>query len=137
VSAPARVPTAVAVALDAVAVLVFATVGRRSHAEGVAVVGVLRTAWPFLAGAAAGWLVTRSRSVPPGSLAGGLPVWLGALLWGMLLRVVTGAGTAASFVVVAAVALAVLLLGWRLVWWLMARVLPARQHPAEAAGRRP
>jgi len=128
-----RVPTAAAVALDTVAVLVFAAVGRRSHAEGLAVLGVLRTAWPFLAGAAAGWLVARTRRAPAASLAGGLPVWLGALVLGMLLRVATGAGTAASFVVVAAVALAVLLLGWRLV----AAVLPARQRPAEAAGRRP
>jgi hypothetical protein len=127
------VPTAVAVALDAVAILVFAAVGRRSHAEALAVVGVLRTAWPFLAGAAAGWLATRTRRVHAASLAGGLPVWLGALVLGMLLRVVTGAGTAGSFVVVAAVALAVLLLGWRLV----AAALPARGRPAEAAGRRP
>jgi len=137
VSTPGRGRTlpsvGVAVALDVVAVLVFAALGRRSHAEGLAVVGVLRTAWPFLAGAAVGWLVTRGRSVPVSSLAGGLPVWLGALVVGMLLRVVTGAGTAASFVVVAAIALAVLLLGWRLV----ARLVPARGRPADVAGRRP
>ena len=128
-----RVPPGVAAALDAVAVLVFAAVGRRSHAEELAVVGVLRTAWPFLAGAAVGWLVARTRRAPAASLAGGVPVWLGALVLGMLLRVVTGAGTALSFVIVAAVALALLLLGWRLV----ALALPARGRPAEAAGRRP
>lgn len=130
----AGIPSAgVAAVLDVVAVLVFAGVGRRSHAEGLAVVGVLRTAWPFLAGAAVGWLVSRARRVPAASLAGGLPVWLGALVVGMLLRVATGAGTAASFVVVAAIALAVLLLGWRLV----ARLVAARGPRAGVAGRRP
>ena len=43
--------------LDAAFVLLFATVGRRSHAEGVTVSGVLHTAWPFLVGTAAGWLL--------------------------------------------------------------------------------
>jgi hypothetical protein len=47
-----------AVAADAVCVLAFCAVGRRSHAEGVTVSGVAETAWPFLVGAAVGWLVS-------------------------------------------------------------------------------
>jgi hypothetical protein len=132
VSGPARLPIGVALALDVVAVLLFAAVGRRSHAEGLAVLGVLRTAWPFLAGVAAGWLLARVWSAPGAPVASGVPVWLGALVVGMLLRVATGAGTAPSFVVVAAVSLAVLLVGWRLV----ARAAIPRRTQADVAGRR-
>jgi len=133
VSVATRVPAGVAVAVDAVAVLLFAAVGRRSHAEGLAVLGVLRTAWPFLAGAAVGWLVARAWRAPSALLPSGVSVWLGALVVGMVLRVVTGAGTAPSFVVVAAVSLAVLVLGWRL----LARAVSTRRDgadPAQPAG---
>jgi hypothetical protein len=132
-SAGRRVPVGVALAADVLAVLLFAAVGRRSHAEGLAVVGVVRTAWPFLAGVAVGWLLARAWRAPSGLLPAGASVWLSALVVGMLLRVATGAGTAPSFVVVAAVSLAVLLLGWRLV----ARVLPVRRRAVDVAGRRP
>ena len=128
-----RLPVGVALTLDVLAVLLFAAVGRRSHAEGLAVVGVLRTAWPFLAGVAAGWLLARAWRAPDALVTSGVPVWLGALVVGMLLRVATGAGTAPSFVVVAAISLAVLLLGWRLV----ARGVLARRGQVEVAGRRP
>jgi len=133
VSVATRVPAGVAVAVDAVAVLLFAAVGRRSHAEGLAVLGVLRTAWPFLAGVAAGCLLARAWRAPSALLPSGVSVWLGALVVGMALRVMTGAGTAPSFVVVAAVSLAVLLLGWRL----LARAVPTRRgaaDPAQPAG---
>ena len=101
--------------LDLVAVLVFATVGRASHEEGLSVAGVLEVAWPFLAGLVAGWLVTRAWRRP-------LAVWPTAvgvlvLTWGggMALRAATGAGTAASFLLVAAGFLALVLVGWRAV----------------------
>jgi hypothetical protein len=122
-----------ALAFDVVAILVFAAVGRRSHAEGLAVLGVLRTAWPFLVGVAVGWLLARAWRAPSALLPSGAAVWLAALVVGMLLRVATGAGTAASFVVVAAVSLGVLLLGWRLV----ARAVPARRAAVDVADRRP
>jgi hypothetical protein len=106
--------------LDAVLVVVFAAVGRRSHAEGLDVAGLLRTAWPFLAGAAAGWVVAGLTVGEPRSLGFGAVVVAGAVVVGMLLRVAAGQGTAWSFVVVATVVLTVLLLGWRLV----ARLVP-------------
>ena len=43
---------AAAAALDAALIIGFAATGRGSHAEGVGLVGVLGTAWPFLAGGA-------------------------------------------------------------------------------------
>ena len=106
---------AAAALLDVVLLLVFAAVGRRSHAEVGALLGVLGTAWPFLAGAAVGWVVvaaTRRRA--PLGLGDGALVWVATVAVGMLLRVVTGAGTAWSFVAVAAVVTAAFLLGWRL-----------------------
>ena len=102
--------------LDAVLVLAFAVAGRRSHAEGVDVPGILRTAWPFLAGAAAGWaLASLMVDADPRSLSFGAVVVVCAVALGMVLRRVTGQGTAPSFVLVATVVLSVLLLGWRLV----------------------
>ena len=98
---------------DGAAVLLFAAVGRLSHAEGVTPVGVLEVAWPFLVGGAVGTLAGRTWR-RPASLTSGLAVWAGTLVGGMLLRALTGGGVQLSFIVVAAIVLAVLLLGWRL-----------------------
>ncbi len=43
----------------------------------------------------------------------GVIVWLSTLIGGMLLRAVSGQGTAFSFILVATTALALFLLGWR------------------------
>ena len=68
--------------LDAVLVLVFAAIGRRSHAEGLTVGGVLETAWPFLAGAAGGWvLATLVLDDGPRSFAFGGVVVVAWWLW--------------------------------------------------------
>jgi hypothetical protein len=102
--------------LDVALVVLFAALGRRSHAEGVDVVGVLRTAAPFVAGAAAGWLVASlTLDAEPRDLAFGAVVLVCTVVVGMLLRRVMGDGTALSFVLVATTVLSVLLLGWRLV----------------------
>jgi hypothetical protein len=108
-----------ALAADVACVLVFCAVGRRSHAEGVTVPGVAETAWPFLAGTTVGWLLARGWRRPTALVPTGVAVWLSTVLIGMLLRKAGVAGaeksTAASFIVVASVVTAVLLLGWRLV----------------------
>ncbi|MFZ8998636.1 MAG: DUF3054 domain-containing protein [Ilumatobacteraceae bacterium] len=99
---------------DAIAVLVFAAIGRRSHDESGTVVGTLTTAAPFLLA------LVVSRAVPitrarPMAVRSGLVVWVTTLVVGMTTRnLVFGRGTAASFVVVAATFLAVTLIGWRL-----------------------
>ena len=117
--------------LDVVALLVFAAVGRRSHAEGVAVVGVLRTGWPFLAGAVVGWAVSRAWRRPAALWPSGVATWLAAVVVGMVLRRVTGEGTPLDFVAVATVFVALFLLGWRLVVLLVA----ARRSSAVTARR--
>ncbi|MCV7207604.1 DUF3054 domain-containing protein [Mycolicibacterium canariasense] len=98
---------------DAVAVIVFCTVGRRSHAEGVTLTGVAETAWPFLTGTLVGWLIARGWRRPTSITPTGLIVWVATVAVGMLLRKATSAGTAFSFVVVATLTTAILLLGWR------------------------
>lgn len=107
---------ALGLALDAALICVFAAIGRRSHAETGAVLAVAATAWPFLAGLAAGWLlsVAAFRRAPLG-VREGIPVWLATVAIGMVLRSLTHSGTAFSFVVVATLFLGAALLGWRAV----------------------
>ena len=100
-------------AVDVVGVLVFCAVGRRSHDEGLNVTGIAVTAWPFLTGTVVGWLVSRGWRRPTAVAPTGVVVWLCTVVIGMLLRKVTSAGVAASFVVVATTVTALLLLGWR------------------------
>ena len=102
-----------ALAADLVCIVVFCTIGRRSHAEGLSVGGVAATAWPFLAGTGVGWVLARGWQRPASLAPTGVVVWVSTVIVGMLLRRVTNAGTAASFIVVATLTTAVLLLGWR------------------------
>ncbi|WP_299518393.1 DUF3054 domain-containing protein [uncultured Serinicoccus sp.] len=97
---------------DLLLLLVFAVAGRSSHELGLTPLGVLATAWPFAVGTAVGWMLTwrARRWWVEGLAVGGM-----ALAVGMLLRVVTGAGTAPAFVIVAAVVLVGGALGWRAV----------------------
>lgn len=75
--------------------------------------GVAETAWPFLVGTLAGWLVSRGWQRPTSLAPTGIAVWICTVVVGMLLRKLTSAGVAGSFIVVASVVTAVLLLGWR------------------------
>lgn len=103
-----------ALAADILCVLVFVLVGRSSHREALTLPGVAQTAWPFLVGLGAGWLLAgaaaRGRRQ---SLRGGLVVWAVTVGAGMALRAIAGQGTEPAFVVVATVVLGALLLGWR------------------------
>ena len=108
-----RVP--IALLADIVCVIVFCTIGRRSHAEGLTVAGIAQTAWPFLAGIGVGWLLIRGWRQPFTVIPTGVVVWVCTVVVGMLLRKATSAGVQASFVVVASIVTAVLLLGWRVV----------------------
>lgn len=107
--------------IDVVAVLIFCALGRRSHDEGLTISGLATTAWPFLSGTAAGWLLSRGWRAPTAVLPTGVTVWISTVLVGMLLREATSAGVARSFVLVAATVTAVFLLGWRAVFALVAR----------------
>lgn len=106
-------PAALALVADAIAVVVFCTLGRRSHAEGLTVAGVAETSWPFLIGTVVGWLLSRAWRRPLALAPTGVVVWVCTVVVGMVLRKTTSAGVAVSFIVVASLVTAALLLGWR------------------------
>ncbi len=106
---------------DVVVVLAFAGIGRASHDEGLTIGGWAHTAWPFLVGLLVGWLLTRLVRTAPGGVRGAMVIWLSTVAVGMVVRVITGAGTAVAFVIVALVFLGLFLLGGRAVATLVAR----------------
>lgn len=130
----------VAAVLDACCVLVFVVIGRASHTRGEALAGIASTAWPFLAALAAGWVLARAWRRPLALAPAGVVVWLATVALGMVLRVVSGQGTAAAFIVVALVFLGLFLLGWRALAALITRrargsnVSPGRPQRASRTG---
>src|SRR6185437_4860450 len=107
----AGVPIWLAAVLDVVLVLGFVLIGRGSHGENV-LAGAVVTFWPFLVGLVVGWLASLAWRRPSAVWPAGVIVWAATLVVGMLLRVVSSQGVAVSFVIVAAVVLAVFLIGW-------------------------
>ncbi len=127
VSMPAAKPALVRTALiaglaDAVFILVFAAIGRDAHQRADVLTGVFATAWPFLAGAAIGWLAVRAWRAPFRIWPAGVAVWIGTVAGGMLLRAATGQTVVLAFIIVALISLAILLLGYRAVIALVVRV---------------
>ncbi|MGX9670014.1 DUF3054 domain-containing protein [Mycobacterium sp. HM-7] len=104
---------ALAFLADVVCVVIFCTIGRRSHAEGITLAGVAQTSWPFLTGTVAGWALSRGWRRPTALNPTGLAVWVSTVVIGMLLRKASAQGVAVSFVIVASTVTAILLLGWR------------------------
>jgi Protein of unknown function (DUF3054) len=127
----------VAAVIDCCCVLVFVIIGRASHSKGEALGGIASTAWPFLAGLAAGWAAARAWRRPLALVPSGVGAWLGTVAIGMVLRVVSGQGTAFAFILVALAFLGLFLLGWRLCWrlcWRFAgRWLTAREGQRSTA----
>lgn len=107
-------------ALDVVSVLAFAASGRAQHGTGTW--GFLLTAWPFLVGLAAGWLLLRVWRTPERLWPEGVVLVAVTVAIGMALRVATGGGNAPwTFVMVATITLTLLMLGHRLVAGLVHR----------------
>jgi hypothetical protein len=110
----------VPLAADLLAVVVFAVIGRHSHSESDGLVGVLTTVWPFTVGLVAGWAVAMGwRRRVPWSVSDAIPVWVGTVGVGMVVRHLSGRGTPVSFVIVATVFLGLFLLGWRAAYGLV------------------
>jgi len=103
-----------AVVIDAVLVVVFATFGRGAHSEGLGAAQVWGTAWPFLVALLVGWglvLVTRRA---PTAVTTGVLLWAVTLVGGMALRgLTTGRVPHWSFILVAGLTTALFLIGWR------------------------
>jgi hypothetical protein len=111
---PEPMRAALSIAADVCCVLIFVVIGRANHHAGETLTGVASTAWPFLAGLAAGELLTRAWRRPLAGVPTGAGVWLAAVTGGQVLRVVAGQGTEAAFVIVSLLFLGLFLLGWRL-----------------------
>ncbi len=122
-----------AAVIDVVLIVLFALVGRSSHGESNALLGLWTTAYPFMAGWAVGWLASRAWARPVRVWPTGVVVWVLTVVVGLVLRVVTGQGDTAgdplpiSFVIVTTVVLGVFLLGWRGIAGLVLRA--ARRRP--------
>jgi Protein of unknown function (DUF3054) len=127
----------VAFVVDAVLVVLFATLGRVSHAEGVTASGVASVAWPFLLALTLGWGLARARGRWPVRVPGSPVVWLVTAVVGLALRVVTGGGFAVSFGVVTLLVLGVFLIGWRCAREVAAFAMAGLQRRSAAEARRP
>jgi hypothetical protein len=124
-SATAGISTTMAVAIDAIAVLVFALLGKLFHAsDGFSVLGWLGTAWPFLLGLAVAWalLFTGVLRPAPGS---GLGILIVTWFIGVVVRGIVTTSVAWGFVLTSLIFLGILLLGWRTVASFVSRRQPA------------
>lgn len=99
----------IAALLDLICVVAFVAAGIESHSDSDS---FIKVAAPFIAALAVAWLVAAPLRAPE-TLRAGAVIWLVTLVGGMLLRRVTGEGTAAAFILVASLFLAVTMLGWR------------------------
>lgn len=119
-SPPCRSRVALLVGGDVAALLLFATIGRVSHGEGVSLGAALGTAWPFIAGwlASAALLGGYGKAAQGGNAgaaaAAAAKTWALGIPVGLLVRSASrGYLPDPSFVAVSMVANGVLLLGWR------------------------
>jgi cytochrome bd-type quinol oxidase subunit 1 len=98
---------------DALCVLAFVVLGTRNHDTDTGVSGVLYVAVPFWIAMVLGWFVSHARRNPY-AISVGTQTWIVTLVIGMMLRnLVFDRGTATSFMLVAAIFLAITMLGWR------------------------
>lgn len=118
---------AIALAFDAILVVVFAAIGRGSHARAATIAGLFETAWPFLAGLAITWVVALVWRSPLAIFRAGVPVWIGTVALGMLFRMLSGQGTALPFVIVATLTLALMLIGWRAIVAIVSKLRKRQQ----------
>ncbi len=102
-------------ALDAVAIGAFVLIGRDTHNEGNALVDVVGTAAPLLAGLVAGWVAADATHRPLLPTTGVVVAAMSLLAGLGIRRLVFGDGIAGPFVLVAAGYYLVTLVGWRIV----------------------
>ncbi len=110
--------------VDLVLVVVFCVTGRLSHAEGILsdLPGLLNTIWPFVVALLMAHLALTLRRMRAERMLPGVLLWAVTVVLGLLLRALSGQGTALPFIIVAALTLGLFLLGWRAVLALVRRV---------------
>lgn len=119
---PGRPTPALAGLFDTLLVVVFAVLGARTHHDGALTPRtVADVAWPFLVGLALAYVLLVVLRRAPAALLSGVVVWVSTVAVAMVLRRLTGDGTAVAFVLVATGVTGATLLGWRLVALLLRR----------------
>lgn len=116
---PGLVGRVIAFAVDVLCVVGFAAGGRAMHDADGPSSAVLTIAWPFLVGLAVGWIVSRAWRRPVNVVPVGAVIWIATWGVGIALRAATGEGIAPAFLIVSALFLAIVLLGWRAVTYWM------------------
>lgn len=101
----------------------FVVIGRNAHGHGLGLTGIVSTCWPFVSGLALGWLALVLSRANGLSVIGGLVASGFTVAVGMVLRVISGQGTAPAFIAVATGFLGASMLAWRLVAARFAKVL--------------
>ena len=101
-------------AIDVLFIVLFVGIGRSAHRHGITLSGMASTLWPFAAGLAVGWLSTWRRHHTGTAPLDGLVIVVFTVALAMVLRVVSGQGTAVAFIIVALAFLTLFLVGWRL-----------------------
>ncbi|MGM7672027.1 DUF3054 domain-containing protein [Microbacterium sp. A93] len=115
------------IVIDVVLVAVFCVIGRLSHAEGIFsdIPGLLNTTWPFIVAVLVAHAVVLMRRARAERMSTGAAIWAITVVGGLLLRAVSGQGTALPFIIVATLVLALFLIGWRAILVLVRRVRTA------------
>lgn len=111
-----KISRTTAIAMDTLAIAVFALLARIAHQTDempLNLTGWLSTLWPFLVGVALAWVIVTFAGKAEGARSGVL-IWLitvatGLTIWGMKNQQLPHW----SFIVVASVMSALLMLGWR------------------------
>lgn len=118
----------VALVVDVVCVIVFSMVGRGAHGRESGLAGLASTAWPFLVGLAIAWILWLvARRGNPVTAGAGVWFWLFTLVGGMAIWVLReGRVPHWSFLIVAGIATAILLIGWRAIAAVIERRRAAR-----------
>jgi len=106
---------------DLLSVLLFVAIGRHAHNHGLTLRGMVSTTWPFGIGLLVGWIYVRLAKRSAASIRSGFVVVLFTVVVGMILRVISGQGTAFTFIVVALVFLSLFLVGWRWIYFKLGR----------------
>ncbi|MEE1652071.1 DUF3054 family protein [Brachybacterium sp. J144] len=98
---------------DLLAVLLFVAIGLIQHGSSLTTESIALVGWPFALGALLGHLAIRSWRAPFRLWPHGVFIWAITIAAAMAVRTLFQAGTEVSFVIVTAVTLGVLMLGWR------------------------
>lgn len=125
-----------AAALDVALVCLFVVLGRRTHADDGGFLGFATAVWPFLAALAIGWVCSLAWRRPEGLVLPGVIVWGVTVGGGMVLRSLVGQGVQWSFIAVAALVLAAMLLGWRAVVAIVVRQRRQRRQTTRLGAAR-